>query len=144
MINSMASEQVAVVGAVDPDAYSAGTNTTAWISAANFFTFLALILVGDSGGVVDAKIEQATDAAGTGVKDVAGKAITQLAGTSDNVQAAINLRPEDLDVSNNFSHFRLSITTGSTSDAGGLVLGSHPRHGPASDNDAATVVEIIS
>lgn len=143
------SDQVAVVGNIDPDAYAAGTVTTGWVSAKNFDAFMAIVQAGDLGAsaTLDAKLEQATDGSGTGAKDITGKAITQLtkAGSDDNKQAVINLRTEELDVTNGFDFVRLSMTVATaTSDAGGILLGMVARYGPASDNDASTVDEIVA
>ena len=143
------SDVAAVLGAIDPDAYAAGTYTTGWIDMKTFGSVLAIVMAGDlgAGATLDAKIEQATSAAGAGVKDVAAKAITQLtkAGTDDNKQALINLSAEDLDIANGFTHVRLSMTVGTAaSDAGAVVLGFDARYQPASDSDAATVDEIVA
>lgn len=148
MLNEKGSETVAVVGVIDPDAYAAGTYTTGWIAAKDFHRFLAIVKAGDLGvsATLNASLEQATDASGTGAKAITGKAITQFtqAGTDSNKQALINLRPDELDVANGFDYFRLSMTVGvATSDAAGEVLGIHGRYGAASDNDAATVDEIV-
>ena len=148
-MNRLASENVAVVGNVDPDAYAAGTYTTGWIAAKNFEHFLAIVQVGTLGAsaTVDAKLQQASDAAGTGAKDITGKAITQLtqAGTDDDKQVLINLRPSEMDMDNNFSHFRLSITVATAaSDVGGIVLGVDPLFAPANNTDASSVDEIVS
>jgi hypothetical protein len=147
-LNLKASEQVAVVGNIDPDAYAASTVTTGWIAAKNFHRFLAIVQAGDLGAsaTLDAKLQQASDGSGTGAKDITGKAITQLtqAGTDSNKQALINLRPDELDLDNGFTHFRLSMTVAvATSDAGGIVLGVGPRSGPAQDSDDAAVDEIV-
>ncbi|MEM1421824.1 MAG: hypothetical protein AAGF51_14570, partial [Pseudomonadota bacterium] len=89
-----------------------------------------------------AKIEQATSDTGTGAKDVDGKAVTAI--TEDDKQAIINLNVDELDIANDFSHVRLSITVGTAaSDISGLLIGLDARYGPASDNDAASVVEIV-
>lgn len=143
------SDRVAVVGIIDPDAYSASTVTTGWIAAKDFEKWLAIVQAGDLGtsATVDAKLEQATDGSGTGAKDITDKAITQLtkAGTDDNKQALINLSNEELDVANGFTHFRLSMTVATAAcDAGAVVLGLNPRFGPASDNDLASVDEIVA
>lgn len=145
----LASDRAAVVGVIDPDATSASTVTTGWIAAKDFHSFLAIVMAGTLGSsaTLDAKLEQATSAAGAGAKDITGKAITQLtqAGTDSDKQALINLDPNELDVSNGFTHFRLSMTVATaTSDAGGIVLGLDPRYGPASLADAATVDEIVA
>jgi hypothetical protein len=143
------SDACAVLASIDPDAYAASTVTTGWIAAKNFEQFLAIVQAGDLGAsaTLDAKLEQAKDSGGTSAKDITGKAITQLtqAGTDSNKQALINLRQDELDVANGFTHFRLSMTVATaTSDAGGIVLGLVPRYGPASDNDASAVDEIVA
>lgn len=142
------SDAVAVLASIDPDAYAASTVVTGWISAKMFDSFMAIVQVGDLGSsaTIDAKLRQATDGSGSGAKDIAGKAITQLtqAGTDSNKQAIINLRSEELDVAGGFKFFELSMTVATaTSDAGAIVLGLTPRFGPASDNDAAAVDEIV-
>lgn len=147
-LNLKATEQVAVVGNIDPDAYAASTVTTGWIAAQKFHAFIAIVQAGTLGAsaTLNAKLEQASDSSGTGAKDITGKAITALtqAGTDDDKQALIHLRPNELDMDNSFTHFRLSMTIGTAaSDAGGIVLGVGPRTGPAQDNDASTVDEIV-
>lgn len=146
--NFKATEQVGVVGNIKPDAYAASTVTTGWIDSSKYHTFMAIVQAGDLGvsATLDAKLQQASDGSGTGAKDIAGKAITQLtqAGTDSDKQAIINLRPSDLDLDNNFTHFRLSMTVAvAASDAGGIVLGVGPRNGYATANDAATVDEVV-
>ena len=147
-LNLRPSEQAAVVGNIDPDVYTAATYLTAYVPAKNFNQFLAIIQAGTLGAsaTLDAKIVQATDASGTGSKDVTGLAITQLtqAGTDSDNQALINVRADDLDIANSFTHLAISMTVGTaTSDAGAVLLGFGPRYGPASDNDASTVDEIV-
>jgi hypothetical protein len=147
-LNAKPSEIVALVGAIDPDAYAASTVTTGWINAALFQRYFAAVYAGDLGAsaTLDAKLQQATDSGGTGVKDVTGKAITQLtqAGTDSNKQVIIDLNPsQDLDFDNGFDYFRLSMTVAvAASDCGGAVYGLNPRQGIASDSDATTVDEI--
>ncbi len=140
---------VAVLGAIDPDAYGTGTYTTGWISAAEFQNFMAIVAAGTLGSsaTIDAKIEQATNGSGAGAKDLSGAAITQLtqAGSNDSdKQAVISFAADDLDIENAFTHFRLSMTVGTaTSDAGAMVIGSDVRVGKASDSDASTVAEVV-
>jgi hypothetical protein len=109
---------------------------------------MAIVQAGTLGSsaTLDAKIEQATDGSGTGAKDLAGAAITQLtqAGTDSDKQAVIAFSTEDLDIANGFGHFRLSVTVATaTSDAGGIVIGSGCRYGPAGKYDATSVDEIV-
>jgi hypothetical protein len=147
--NILPSHRAAIVGAIDPDAYAASAVSSGWIKAADFHDYMAAVMVGTmaTNSTVDAKLQQATDGSGTGVKDITGKAITQLteAGTDSDKQAIINLRQEELDINNGFTHFRLTVTVAvAASDAGAVVLGMEPRYGPASDNDAASVDEIVA
>ncbi|MGE0724809.1 MAG: hypothetical protein AB7O45_10560 [Alphaproteobacteria bacterium] len=145
--NMKPSEQVALVGAVDPDNYSANPYSTPWVDMSKFDRALAVVMVGtmESSSTVNAKIEQATTDGGT-PKDVTGKAIAALtqAGTDSDKQAVINLKADDLDVDNGYRFARLTVTVAAAaSDMAALMLGFNPRHAPASDHDAATVDEIV-
>lgn len=146
--NILPSEQLAVLEVIDADAYTANTYTTGWIDMSTVEAILACIAVGDLGtnATVDAKLEQATDSGGSGAKDITGKAITQLtdAGSDSNKQALINCRANELDVNNNFTHARLSVTVAvATSDAAAFVLGMYPRYGYADGLNAASVDETV-
>lgn len=149
-INALASEQTAILGTIDPDVTVASTVLSDYVDASEFANFAAVIMAGTLGAsaTVDAKLVQATDGSGTDVKDITGKAITQLTQASpddSDKQAIINLKPEELDLANSFTHFALSLTVAvATSDVGAIVLGLDPRHGPASDNDLASVAEIVN
>jgi hypothetical protein len=146
--NVKPSDRVAVVGKIDPDAYSASTVTTGWIDMSKFLAIMAIVQAGTLGSsaTLDAKMEQATSAAGAGAKDITGKEITQLtqAGTDSDKQAVINLFANELDINNGFTHVRLSMTIGAaTSDAGAIVLGFDPVKDVASANNAESVDEIV-
>ena len=146
--NKLPSEVAAIGGVIDPDVTAASTVTSDWMSMAEFESAMAIILAGTLGSsaTLDAKLEQASDSGGTGAKDITGKAITALtqAGTDSDKQAIINCRAEELDIANDFNHVRLSMTVAvATSDIGGILLGFNGRYGPASDNDLASVDEIV-
>lgn len=145
--NVKLSERIAVLATLDPASVAASTVLTAWVPVANFHSIAALIQTGVLGasGTLDAKLRQATDSTGTGAKDVAGKAIVQiLKAAGDGKQAFIELRGEDLDVSNGFAFVALSVTVGvAASIFGAQLLGANARFLPASALNAATVVQII-
>jgi hypothetical protein len=133
--NVKPSDRIVLMGVVDPDANTAATYATAWVSMADFGSVLAVVFAGDLGSsaTLDAKLEQATSSGGAGAKDVTGKAITTLtqAGTDSNKQAAINCRADELDVANSFTHVRLSMTVATaTSDCGGAIFGLDARYAP--------------
>lgn len=148
MSNALPSEGAALLATVDPDVLTAAAHSSDWVDMAKFDQIMAIVLAGALGvsATMDAKLEQATDGSGSGVKDIAGKAITQLtqAGSDDDKQAIINLRGEELDLENGFTHVRLTITVATaSSDGAGLVLGFGPRYLPAED-DLASVAEIVN
>lgn len=145
--NARISEQVAVLATLDPVSQGAATVTTGWVSMGKFARLVALIGVGamTATSTVDAKLQQATDAAGTGAKDIANKAITQLlAAGGNNRQVEIDLRDDELDVNNNFAFVRLSITVAAAASLiQAALIGAVPRNGLASDSNQAGVVQIV-
>ncbi|WP_424195526.1 hypothetical protein ACMYR3_06155 [Ampullimonas aquatilis] len=145
--NMKLSEGLAVLAAVDPQSVAAGTVTTAWFPVLNFHRFLALIGTGALGAsaTVDVKFQQAQDAAGTGAKDVTGKALTQLtqAGGASNKQAMIDLNSSDVDTNNGFGWVRLSMTVGvAASQAVAYLLGGTPEFAPPRDTSANPVINL--
>ena len=145
--NILPSNRGVVAATIDPDAYTAAAYTSDYVSMATYETMQAIVMVGTmaSTSTVDAKLVQATDSSGTGVKDITGKAITQLteAGTDSDKQAIINCRSDELDVAGGFTHVALVMTVGTAaSDAGAILLGFDARYQPATD--LASVDEVIS
>lgn len=143
--NTKLSEKAAVLATLNPASVAPSTVLTSWVPFANFHSIAALIQTGVLGAsaTLDAKLRQATDASGTGAKDVTGKAITQIVKASgDNVQAFIEMRGDDLDGNNGFCFVALSLTVGtSASLVSAVLLGSNPRYFPPTN--AATVVQVV-
>ena len=147
-INDLPSERIAVLATYDPGSIAASTVTTGWVDAGQVLQILAIINTGVMGasGTLDAKLQQATDNAGTGAKDITGKAITQVVKASgDNKQVLINLKGQELDVTNGFRYVRLSMTIGTAASiVGAYLLGCMPRFGPASALNQAATVQIVN
>ena len=145
--NALGSELVAILATLDPTSQAAGTLSTGWIPAGNHHNLLAVIQTGvlGTGATVDAKLQQANDATGTGAKDIADKAITQIVKASgDNKQVLIDIKPEDLDIANGFGFVRLSLTVGvAASFTAAQVLGISPRVLPAAGANQASVSQIV-
>jgi hypothetical protein len=145
--NVKATEAIALLGVIAPSAQAAGAAVSGWLPAAQFQKFLALVMAGTFGAsaTIDAKLQQATDATGTGAKDITGKAITQLlAAGGNNVQAEINLDAQELDVNGGFAFIQMSVTVAAAaSGTAGVLLGIGGRLGPASDFNAASVGQIV-
>ena len=121
--------------------------TTGWVSMADIKRLLAIIHTGVMGAAatVDAKLQQAKDNGGTGVKDIANKAIAQiLKATGDNKQALINLTPSELDVAGGFVFVRLSITVGVAASQIAASLLGVPGYESAAAYNQAAVAQVVA
>jgi hypothetical protein len=146
--NAKGSEQLSVLATLDPSNQAAGAANSAWVPLASHLCLLALVQTGalGTGATVDAKLQQAVDASGTGAKDVSGKAITQLtqAASGANRQALINLRAEELDVNNGFAYVRLVVTVAvAAANTSAQLLGVNPRLASAEVANQAAVAQVI-
>lgn len=145
--NVKISEKLAILATLDPASVAAGTVLTAWVPVAGFNSIAALIQTGILGAsaTVDAKLRQATDASGTGAKDIANKALTQIVKASgDNVQAIVECRADDLDTNNGYGYVALSVTVGAAASIlGAALIGGNARFMPASASNQAAVKQVI-
>lgn len=144
--NILPSKRAPLVGVINPVSDDAGDSSTGWVSMADFDNIMAVIAAGaiTSTGVLNAKLEQAQNSGGTGVKNITGKAITPLtqAGSDSNKQAIINCRSDELDMANGFTHVRLTITPSVAATVFvGLIFGFDARFQPA--DDLTSVDEVI-
>jgi hypothetical protein len=146
-LNTSPSDNIGLLAIINPVSQSAGANTTVWVPVKNWHQFLAIIQTGVLGtaATVDAKIQQAQDSSGTGAKDITGKAITQIVKASgDNKQAFINVRADQVDSANLFTHIGVVLTVGAAASiVGGVLLGVGPRYAPIGDN-VATLVQSVA
>ena len=112
----------------DADVYAIGVHAPAlYRSLGNHQRAVLIVHVGTiaAAGTVDVALLQATDAAGTGAKAIAGKNITQLtqAGGDSGSSVAIELRTEELDVDGGFSFVGGTLTVaGNTAEVGLFAL----------------------
>ena len=140
-------ERTAILATLDSASVAASTVLTAYVPMANFHSIVALIDVGVFGAsaTVDAKLRQAQDASGTGVKDIAGMAITQLvAAGGNNRQAMIECRGEDLDVTNGFAFVCLSVTVGTAAtQLCAFLCGVNARYAPVASFNQAGVAQLV-
>lgn len=147
MINELPSEGVALIATIDPAENLVAATVSDYGDIGKFASMLALLQLGVIGAAatIDMKLVQATDASGTGKKDITGKAITQLVkATDDDKQAMINVRAEDLDIDNDFSFVAIELTVGAAiSQSSCALLGFGARYKPASDENLASVAEIV-
>ena len=141
-------EMVALISALDPASLTANTYYSDWVLADDFEQWMGIALVGAiaTNGTCDIALVQATDGSGTGVKDITGKAATQLtqAGTDSNKQVVLQARTDELDLAGGFRYIAIEVVTATAATiAGACLLGFNPTYGPASGYDVASVDEIV-
>lgn len=140
------SEEWAVVGTIDADAAATGTYTSDVVDMSDWDAVLAVVQAGTiaAGGTVDFKLQSAP-ATGSGWEDITGKAITQLtqAGSDSDKQVLINLRGGEVkDQGDRYVRGILEVGTAAADSA--VLIMARGKHKPASDNDLASVDEIVS
>jgi hypothetical protein len=145
--NQKPSEVSSLLATLDPASVAASTVLSTWVPVKNHFALAAMIQTGVLGtaATVDAKLRQATDATGTGAKDITGKVITQIVkATGDNKQVFINAKVSDLDTEGGFAFVALSVTVGvAASLLSASVFGEFPRFEDASAYNQAAVVQVV-
>jgi len=144
--NLLGSEEWAVVATVDPDANTAAAYSSDEIDMSLFEQILVVTMAGTiaAAGTIDTKIQSATTSGGT-FADVTNKSATQLTGspdTANDAQTLINLRGDELTEGHRYVKV-VHTVGGATGDSAVVVLGKG-KSLPSSDNDLATVAEIVS
>ena len=142
--NLLGSEEWAILGTVDPDANTANTYYSDDIDMSLFEQIAGILLVGAGAeSTIDFSFVSGTAASPTTA--VTNKSITQLvnspSGTHDDKQYIINLRGDEL--TEGHRYVRAKFVTSATADSAVVVIGK-AKSLPASDNDLASVAEIIS
>jgi hypothetical protein len=136
-------EEWALVGIIDPDAYTAAAYLTGEIDFSKYHELAAVVMAGDLGtnATLDGAFHGSVTAGGS-YAAISGAAITQLtdAGTDSNKQAVVHLRSDAQ--SRRYIKFSMTVAT-ATSDCGVVVFG-RPRYGPGTDQDLSSVDEVIS
>lgn len=149
MTTSRLSERLAVLATIDPQSATAGDYDSDAVDMRLFRRALFALLVGtiSTSGTVDAKLQGSVDGS-TGWTDISGKSITQLtqAGTDSNKQVLLEITDAELaNANDDFRYVRLRVTTAvAASLIAAVALGGDTRYAPASDNDLASVDEIVA
>jgi hypothetical protein len=111
------SEDLYPLASHDPRTRQVATHVSGWVNMEDYHRAWLFLQVGDMGALatLDAGLQQAQDAAGTGVIAIAGKTITQLTqagGDGVDDLLCIELQTEELDVDNGFEFVRFYVTIG--------------------------------
>lgn len=146
-MHSQPSERAAVVGKISPATVNSTPALTDAVDMSKYDEVMFVFLTGDMAAeTIDFKLQESATSGGS-YTDISGKAITQLAAhasNNDNKVAVINLKASELGAGKQYVKGR--AVTGNTTGGSCCVvaLGMKPRFGPASDDDLAAVVEIIT
>lgn len=138
-------EQWELVDVAYGDAVAANTETnTGYNSCANYHRIAIVVHPVDVNDALDVDVEQATDTSGTGAKtvDSGNKDIT--VAVTDTAPSVIELRMEELDVTNRFDCVNVEVTTANTGGAGNdfaVVIYGMPRYKPASATNWDSVTD---
>lgn len=129
---------------VSPASRTDASADSGYLSMRDYHRATAIIQTGALGaGTLNAKFQQAKSSGGEGVKDITGKAVTELTNADDDKMVAIELRSEEMDVDNKFDYIRLLVTAagGAAMIFSALVIRHTPRFQPV--GSAADFDEII-
>lgn len=148
-MNQKLTDFMALVAAIDPDAYAAGTVITDEIDMAVWEKVIFVVMAGTLGtsATVDFSVKGgASSNAGSHSTAVTGKAITQLtdAGSDDDKQAIVEVSHQECGAQG-LRYIEGSLVVAvATSDAGAVAFGVPRNYGPAHKLDLASVDEIVS
>jgi len=127
-----------------PDNMAAAVHQSAWFDMSIHHRAACILMVGDmgQGATVDLVLQEASDNAGTGAANIAGKAITQLtqAGGDGNDVCIIELRTEELTPGFDFVRAVLTIANAAV-DASLITFGIVNRYAPVA---TGLVTEIVA
>jgi len=140
-------EKCALVATIDPASLSAATHSTDVIDMKNFGRVVFVITTGVLGtsATVDFEVNGDTASGGSFTTAVTGKAITQIVKASgDNKQVLVEVTADEAQAQG-FSYLRGDVTVGTAASIVGVTaLAFEPNYFPASDNDLASVAEIVA
>jgi len=145
---SQINERLALIGTIDPDAYSANTYTSDEIDMADFKRVVFILSVGDLGSsaTVDFEINGGSSSnPGSLATLVTGKDATQLtqAGSDSDKQVIIEVSAEEA-AAQGLQYLEAEVIVGTAAcDLGLIVLGEPAHYSDTAGLDLATVAEVI-
>lgn len=139
------SEQLAIVGTIDPGAYTEAAYSTDTVDMRYHRRALFIVMAGTLGSsaTLDFKVQESAD--DSNWSDLTGKSITQLtqAGTDSDKQAIVEVAAEEITSTKRYIKGVMTVGT-ATSDCGVIVLADCTRYNPANAYDLSSVDEIVA
>ena len=129
------------------EAASGNNYTGPWMQMKNCEEFVAIVSIGGISGTatIDAKLTQATNAAGAGAKDIAGLAITQVPASDDFQINILSARVGQLDLKNGYKFIRSEITRGGNGNSTvGVIQMLKLFPGPAVYKSSDSVKQVVA
>ena len=124
-------ERAYPLGSIAPASLN-GEGNSGRVLVANYHRVAVVLHVGTigAGETVDLQIEQADAATCGTLKDITGKAITQLVNADDGAICVVEVRGEELDVDGGFEYINAEVTTSAAIILSCIVYGIDPRFEP--------------
>lgn len=139
----LASENGSIIGIINPADRVGTTTNGAAIDLAKFHQAMFILTVGNTDATVDFKLQESA-ATSSGYTDISGKAITTFSATDDNKQAIINLDSSEMGSLKRYVRGVITAGSGTACVVAMLALGFSPRFRPATDEDLASVTQVVS
>lgn len=142
--NRRPSEVCAVVSTIDPQAITT-EKLGDWVDMGAYESVVFVGLTGDAAAdsTVDMKVQQATDASGTGAKDLVVATQRAVHATNnDNLQIILECRAEELDHAAGFRYVRPRLVGAAATGFIGAAVGLGFNHRYGVGTDLASVAEI--
>ncbi len=143
-MSSQPYERVAVVGKIDPKNGNNTTQNTDYVDMSKFAEVLFIFQLGSVDNTIDCLVRESTNTSDGGGQTLSGKSATQLTGSDDNKIVVIQVKAEELSPGYRYLRGRMTVGNGTTNLIACTVLGLMPRYGPASDDDLADVVQVVT
>lgn len=149
------SERLAIVATIDPDNYSASTYATDVVDMSRYRRVIFVLLTGDLGSAtatLQLQVYANTTNAASGGTAITSKVFTAAtfsgsgSANGDDKQGIIEVTGAEVAAALTGARYVYAVLTVGTaaSDCAVAVLASNARYDPASDNDLASVKEIIT
>jgi len=132
---SRLSERLTILDGDHADSFAVGTTQGTFVLMENYHRAWLYVDIGDmtAGASFDIKLQEATSAAGAGVQDITGKAITQLLQASGHGDdwLCIELQTEEMDAANNYDYLRYEFYVGGAAvELSATLFGCDTRFAP--------------
>lgn len=149
-LNSLLSEDLTVVGVIDPDAFVAGEQLTAAIDMSKYDRLLAILMLGDrvAGASVAFALKASATSGGT-YAAITNKSATTIADESpltgaSNKQVLINLRGGEVDSNKRYVKGSVTVSGSPSGVEYAVIILGRPVSRPADDNNLSSVKQIVN